>query len=288
MTVDLLQAGVLVEASMRLTVLARLAPFDVLDSDSEAEEGVQVSEAEEGIDVPAPVPKFTSFPAKKSLAQTTESLTMAPRNGNPNCSAPELMNMLQLLEEHPPIGEAAWKKVCQLHSEAHPHRDVKSNCREFTTLCRGNIPTGDPGCPEEVILAKRVHFLLGQKAAVGDGEEDFDLKELKHGETGANPKPCAQTLAEEVVANASGAASDGAANMSAVTQSTPVVKRSCQSVAAMKDGWIDVMKANMEAEREERKVRCEEREEERRDGQLQLDEERKLRAEERAEDRAFR
>ena len=63
-----------------------------------------------------------------------------------------------------------------MHSETYPYRDVRSIRRKFTSLHRRNIPTGDPDCPEEVKLAKRVFYLLGQKAAVGDGEEEFELE----------------------------------------------------------------------------------------------------------------
>ena len=49
----------------------------------------------------------------------------------------------------------------------------------------------------------------------------------------------------------------------------------------------DIMRAVIKSERQERKVRHEEREEERRDRQLQFEKERKLRAEERAKERAF-
>lgn len=193
------------------------------------------SEAEEGID--APIPKFVAFPMKMPIAQTTTaSSTMANRrNGNPNCGQPELISMLRLLEEHLPIGEAAWKKVGKLHSETFPHRDVRSIRCEFTSLCQ-KIPTGDPGCPEEVILAKRVHFLLGQKAAAGDGEKEFELEELKHGESGANQKPHAQTVAEEVTA-ATSTAADGVANMLTVAHTTPVVKHLCTSSSARKEEW---------------------------------------------------
>ena len=87
---------------MQLTLLTRLAPFDVLEDVN--------FEAEEGID--APIPKFVAFPMKTPQSTTSN---MAPGNGNPNCGQPELISMLWLLKEHLPIGEVSWEKVSQLH-----------------------------------------------------------------------------------------------------------------------------------------------------------------------------
>ena len=40
---------------------------------------------------------------------------------------------------------------------------------------RRKIPTGDPNIPPEVRLAKRVKHLIGDKAEVCDGTEDFSM-----------------------------------------------------------------------------------------------------------------
>ena len=61
--------------------------------------------------------------------------------------------------------------------------------KKYATLYQKIIATGDPNCPEEVNLTKRIKYLIGNKAAIGDTEEEFDLEEVEFGENGANPNP---------------------------------------------------------------------------------------------------
>ena len=273
---------------MQLSLLAKLA---AIDCEVDKEASSSVGSCSVGSCSVAPIPKFISFPSQ------TTTMSTAQRKGNsPNYSHGELMSLLHVLEVELPIGEMAWKKVAQRHAETFPHRTVQSIRRKFTSLHRKSIPTGNPQCPPEVKLAKRVHYLLGDKASIGDGEEEFVLEELKCGESGANPKSCAQTAAEEEAAAApppAASAPEGVpnmslVNMSSVTQSTPVAKRAHNSSSAKKEEWADILRANIEAEREERKMRREEREEERRDRQLHLEQERIRRAEEKEEERIRR
>ena len=44
------------------------------------------------------------------------------------------------------------------------------------------IPTGDPDCPEEVKLEEQIKRLIRNKAALGDTEEEFNLKKVEFGE----------------------------------------------------------------------------------------------------------
>jgi hypothetical protein len=81
---------------------------------------------------------------------------MAPGAGNRNCSRAELFNMLTLIHEILPVGAADWTAVLEAHSVDFPGREVDSLRREFSLLHRKKTPAGDPRCPEEVKLAKRI------------------------------------------------------------------------------------------------------------------------------------
>ena len=54
-------------------------------------------------------------------------------------------------------------------------------------MYRKGIPTGDPNCPEEVCLAKRIKYDIGDRAAIGDGEEEFNLEDTSFTATKPNP-----------------------------------------------------------------------------------------------------
>ena len=53
------------------------------------------------------------------------------------------------------------------HSVLFPGRDVDSIRRKYHTLHRRGIPTGDPLCPADVKLAKKVKYDIGVKADLG-------------------------------------------------------------------------------------------------------------------------
>ena len=99
------------------------------------------------------------------------------------------MDMLWIIKRIKPIGSEEWQAVTDEHNEDFPGRSKESLMKKYATLYRKKIPTGDPNCPEEVKLAKQVKYLIGQKAAVGDGEEEFNLEQVEFSETGANPNP---------------------------------------------------------------------------------------------------
>ena len=62
--------------------------------------------------------------------------------------------------------------------------------RKHAALCQKTIPLGDPNCPEEIELAKKIGCNdIRNKAATGDVNEEFELEEVEFGETTANPNP---------------------------------------------------------------------------------------------------
>jgi hypothetical protein len=86
--------------------------------------------------------------------------------------ADELRALLEVLEEHLPIGRDEWELVLTIHNLhfGEFNRTVDSIRRKFAALCRSRIPTGNPTCPAEVRTAKRVRYLMTQRAEIGEGD----------------------------------------------------------------------------------------------------------------------
>ena len=61
------------------------------------------------------------------------------------------------------------------HSLLYAGREIESLRHKFAQLHRVKTPTGDPRCPQEVKLAKRIKYIISSRADVGDGTEEMDL-----------------------------------------------------------------------------------------------------------------
>ena len=85
------------------------------------------------------------------------------------------MHMLEVMHGILPIGPQEWDMVVEAHTAHYPGRDVESLRRKYTSLHRKKIPTGDPNIPPEVRLAKRVKHLIGDKAEVCDGTDEYNM-----------------------------------------------------------------------------------------------------------------
>ena len=59
------------------------------------------------------------------------------------------------------IGLDEWEKVVEIYSVDFPGQDVEYLCRKYTVIQREKVPTGDLNMPEEVRLAKKVKYLIG-------------------------------------------------------------------------------------------------------------------------------
>ena len=115
---------------------------------------------------------FLSIPSLKNT-----SFTM-PRNlGYTNYSSTEVKSFLDVLEEQLPIGPDQWQEVADLHEQnGYNNRDPYSLRRKFNTLHKKTCPTGDPHMPEDVKQAKRIKYLIGDKANLIDASSpQFDL-----------------------------------------------------------------------------------------------------------------
>ncbi|KAE8904712.1 hypothetical protein PF005_g24803 [Phytophthora fragariae] len=119
-------------------------------------------------------------------------------------STEEVQSFLETLEQHLPLGRDEWELVLSIH---HQHfraynRTVDSLRRKFAALCRSRIPTGNPTCPEEVRLAKRVRYLMTQRADIGEGDD------VNKADLGIAVEEGQQQAAEDVVGPASSAPID--------------------------------------------------------------------------------
>ena len=87
------------------------------------------------------------------------------------------MNFLGIMANIKPIGPDEWQQVVDEHNQLYGemNRSVDSLRRKFASLHRKKVPTGDPHCPEEVKLAKRVKYSIGNKADLGDAEEEMNI-----------------------------------------------------------------------------------------------------------------
>ena len=84
----------------------------------------------------------------------------------------ELDSLLDLLEEHLPIGQMEWERVSNKHDERYPsvERTVDSLRRKFASLYRKNLPTGDPDIPREVRRAKAIRQKIIERSDIGDDD----------------------------------------------------------------------------------------------------------------------
>ena len=111
------------------------------------------------------------------------------RAGQGNYGKVEIMHLLRILERVNPIGSEEWTQCTEEHRILYPGRCKESIKRKYATLYRKGIPTGDPNCPEEVRLAKKIKWAIGARASIGDGDEEFNLEETTFNSNDNDPDP---------------------------------------------------------------------------------------------------
>ena len=122
------------------------------------------------------IPRIISFTMAEVNPQQDQPQA-GRRVGTSNCSREESLHFLGIMEEVLPIGPDEWQLVLDQHSAVFPGRTVNSMRRKHATLHRKQMPTGDPLMPPEVRAAKRVKYLIGSRADIGDGEDEYNLEE---------------------------------------------------------------------------------------------------------------
>ena len=103
----------------------------------------------------------------------------------------ETMFLLDILQRVRPIGPEEWQQCANKHTARYIGCGVESIRRKFSDLYKKSVPTGDPNCREDVKQAKRIKWAIGDRAADGDGEEEFNLEDTSFT---ARPDPNAPPL----------------------------------------------------------------------------------------------
>jgi hypothetical protein len=94
-------------------------------------------------------------------------------SGSSHFSMEETIAFLNTMEEILPFSDLEWQIVVNLHNNNHGLTCSKELLqRKFNKLRNTNIPTGDPHCPADVRLAKKVAQLMVQKSNAVDLEEE--------------------------------------------------------------------------------------------------------------------
>ena len=185
------------------------------------------------------------------------------------------MHLLNAMFEVLPIGPEEWEEVQSRHSARYQGRSVESLRRKYQELHRKDVPTGDPHCPADVKLAKRVKYAIGDKAELGGGEEDYTLEENSFAVPGGVPVGSAgndrligglmQATRTDAQAQAA-AIVDNHDPMDVSTSSLSSSRPSPTRPRREKGGdFLAMMQMQMLQEASERKTRAAEREEERKD-----------------------
>ena len=232
-----------------------------------------------------------------SSNESTEPITPVPvsiaspaitsRRSGQNYSHEELMSVLQTVNDILPIGTNEWQLVADNHAVNYTRRDINSIRRKWQKLHRMKIPTGSPEIPEEVLLAKKIHYKIGSKADLGTEKDTFDLA------TGLLTDPHAPPDDPETQNDANSLSSVPTSN-----NDSPAVSRRIESPAVSrriqirnthqprgghhhsnnsKHDFISMWQMSMMQERDDRKWEREEKEIEKKE----REEERKVREEER-------
>ena len=81
----------------------------------------------------------------------------------------ELVSIFKTMEEILLIGPDKWEKVVELHLFEFPGCDVDCLRRKYTYIHRKKVPTGDLNMPEEVRLAKKFKYMIGDQVQLEGG-----------------------------------------------------------------------------------------------------------------------
>jgi hypothetical protein len=88
-------------------------------------------------------------------------------------SQQELFALLDIIEEHLPVAMYTWDLIAADHAAMYPdsHRTSKSVRRNFVSLYRSKIATGDHKCPPDVRHAKLIIDQIKKSVDLSEGDE---------------------------------------------------------------------------------------------------------------------
>ena len=96
------------------------------------------------------------------------------RTGTVNYSDVELESLMELIVEILPIDSEQWNTVVTKHAVDWPYERTKKSIRnKYNAIKKKRSSTGNPNMPRYVKLARKAHYLIGKKANIGTGKEDY-------------------------------------------------------------------------------------------------------------------
>ena len=104
---------------------------------------------------------------RASATSTNGGGRQPKRTGSgPRFSIPEMEAMLNSITHFLPMGPEEWESVADMHGLEFPstNREAQSLRRKFQALYNVRIPTGDPTMPAHVRRAKRIRYLIEERA----------------------------------------------------------------------------------------------------------------------------
>ena len=154
----------------------------------------------------APVPKRTLQKKRQSTKKQgrgcgKQSAASVAKGRGLGFSKAELDCLLELLEEHLPIGQIEWEAVLSKHTERFPtvDRSVESLRRQFASLYFKNVPIGDPNIPREVERSKAVRLRIIAHADIGDDADLDDCVDdaFENGDNAGDLLPREEDISED-------------------------------------------------------------------------------------------
>ena len=190
----------------------------------------------------------------KTKKETTDVVATGRKAGQGNYFLPERMHLLRIIYRVLPIGPEEWQLCTGEHALQYPGRCQESIRRKYNGLSRRKIPTGDPNCPEDVKLAKRIRWAIGNRASVGDAEEEFSLDDTSF--TPVKPDPDAPVVAPPVIAASVSVPSVGDKDTDDSSDDEPEIvprpKKRAYKRKDSKEDFLQLMQMNMLRQQEER------------------------------------
>ena len=218
---------------------------------------------------------------------------MSNKRRGPTYSTQEVDHLLDALREHLPIGPEEWDLVGTEHIKTWGEngRDTTSLRRKFNQLVKQKMGTGDPNCPQHVREAKRIMISIRQKSELDTCEPEskddnlgFDEETEADFEERA-PVPIVSVPNTSVVGSAE--SESGKSDKSITSETVPIVSPRLRRLSTPKKKKDDEMSMT-----DFFKFSIMQREQDRKDREMELREERKRKQEgerrREEEDRMFR
>jgi hypothetical protein len=107
-----------------------------------------------------------------NVGRQQEQVPQRAGNNTPQYNSTEIQGLLNIIEEILPVHGEEWEEVLQAHAANFPNsqRTAESLKGKFQQIYRVKKPTGDPFCPPEVRMAKRLRHLITTKCEIDDAE----------------------------------------------------------------------------------------------------------------------